>query len=291
MHTQNRLAVLSPAQAVSLALSILAPALLFAALISAAAKAHGAECRQVFSNPISEVAARPASSIFSYFHDRSVFAESEVTVIGTFAATYQPLPKLASLAKQLLSVHGIERARSLLYIGAGFDAGRLRRVVAVTETSAGGPALTHGIVEFDQGAGTPVQHYVHLQSRVDTREQAAAPAWLAPMLEHGIDVLLVRASLTINSDSISGHWFNENALTRGLYDHFRSRGGYIIDGDKIYWPRLADWRYNPTAFSHVRTHLLQGGFGYSGLQTAVFAIDVAPGPEHSLDRSAESVPQ
>ena len=176
-------------------------------------------------------------------HDSStplqLFPKAEVVVAVDwlpFLGPHAERPIRPILGKQAEAGHLLSNENQTLNGQAGLILGRLKmvlpkmRVLRVREATQTRPlvgtfsadrGVSHGLIEFDTGEGTPRQYYVHLQENLNDDNSKALEAWLKPLLEQGIDALLIKGSTTLADDA-------EITLARVLQS-VRKRRGVLIE--------------------------------------------------------------
>ncbi|MBK7890905.1 MAG: hypothetical protein IPJ84_08680 [Bdellovibrionales bacterium] len=121
---------------------------------------------------------------------------------------------------------------------------RLIRVVAFTEptpTAVGRPAQ-HGLIEFDSGPGTQVRRYIHIDANIGSEYRPGQqPWWLARILNHGINGLLVKGAMSVYANASKT---DVASPARDVTRYLMKNGGIIVDGDSTpTWPWKAPAPY------------------------------------------------
>ncbi len=157
---------------------------------------------------------------------------------------------------------------------------RLIRVAAFTDptaTTIGRPAQ-HGLIEFDSGPGTQVRQYIHIDANIGSEYlPGQQPWWLARILRHGIDGLLVKGAMSVYANASKT---DVASPAREVTRYLMKNGGIIVDGDTTpAWP----WNTAPALHPQVSvSHTPIQQFGYSSVD--VITIHPAIQPTNSSTR-------
>ena len=151
---------------------------------------------------------------------------------------------------------------------------RAIRVVAFTDPTAtemGRPAQ-HGLIEFDSGPGTQVRRYIHIDADIGSEYRPGQqPWWLARVLRHGIDGLLVKGAMSVYANASKT---DIKSPARDVTRYLMKNGGIIVDGDSTpTWP----WSTAPALHSQVSVnHTPIQQFGYSSVDVITIHPAVQP---------------
>lgn len=136
------------------------------------------------------------------------------------------------------------------------------RVMAFTDPTAAGTGrpAQHGLIEFDSGPGTPVRQYIHIDANIGSEyHPGQQPWWLARVLRHGIDGLLVKGAMSVYANASKT---DVASPARDVTRYLMKNGGIIVDGDST-----PTWPWNTAKLSPQvtvsRTGIYQ--FGYSSV--------------------------
>ena len=102
---------------------------------------------------------------------------------------------------------------------------RLLKVLHVhdlTKDNLESSALSHGVIIFDTGEGTPIRRYIHLQSPVlNDYEMRPTSWWKYVVLQNDFQILIRKAAMS----------FYNYPIGLELIRHLKQNQGLLIDGD------------------------------------------------------------
>ena len=119
----------------------------------------------------------------------------------------------------------------------------------------GDSRLTHGLIEFDRGEGTPVQYYLQIQDYLSDEYPGMSSWWKDDLRDYGFDGLLMKAAMYM--ESVSPFVLTE--LLTGLH---LQQGIFLIETDKL--------RDLPLANFSVKRHQLHSTLGYGRMSLLRF---------------------
>jgi hypothetical protein len=109
--------------------------------------------------------------------------------------------------------------------------------------------ISHGVIEFDRGPGTPIQRYIHVNGELPYLDDPI-PTWMTSITEGGYQALLAKGSETI---------FDHDSGGDLLLVHLAQNGGLFVDTDGIFLSQR--WIDQNTAFS--KTSVPSSKLGYN----------------------------
>jgi len=119
---------------------------------------------------------------------------------------------------------------------------------------------THGIIVFDQGPGTPVRRYLHIQANISARVYPGTSWWMNLLEKNPPQGILVKAAMS----SFTTHMRNSDFYDATL-DWLHQTNGILVEGQSK--QRLSHWEFsqNETLPYTSATSILDGlEFGYTG---------------------------
>ncbi len=133
---------------------------------------------------------------------------------------------------------------------------RFKAVYQITDYTLGdyeSVRLSHGLILFDTGDGTPIRSYVHLESpTLNGYERKSTFWWRENILNQGFQVLIRKAAMS----------FYGYPIGLELIGHLKTNHGLLIDGDNDTSSFLS-YDYSEQLFGVPRIKIPVARFGYS----------------------------
>lgn len=143
---------------------------------------------------------------------------------------------------------------------------RLKRIIVLSEPTFKDRPIYHGVIQFDNGEGTPFKTYIHIHSPLSSNyHNHTTPWWVTKLEEIKINGLLIKGAMETYYPSNLDLNFNSGGPE--VVFSLAKRGGLIVDADTSAWKLLSK---EPKSFLYrsIKKHEFPiRFFGYSLLGT------------------------